>query len=660
MQRTKTPDRQPETFSECAINDIRLLSLVASPVLTGNPGEAVAIVETIDDDCLGYRRALWSFSDRGEPKEISSKEDGTCRLLEVSLDGTKIARVTLSKGKSTVELVTLAANQSETIFEYEGVIAALRFISDTEIVVIVDHYPLDEALGSGTDAPIRIDWLHYKKDGRHGFLEPLSAVWLIDTAKGAKLLHTFTDHVTCMDAADRKVFIALEKRHCDEPLPGGKVFSFDLASMQLSLLWKSPSVIDDLAVTGRSHRVIAVAAEHIDNKPRVPRLWILDMEGSASVLFQSLDQEVEYGVQGDTRPSGKSHLIRAVDDCDDIVFVATVEGDVALYQGDPYEHRPRRISAHGWSVTDFSKPRNGQVAICLESSTNPVELFSLRIDAGAQNKVQALSNFNGSWVEKTEIRIPEQIEVLGSDGLSLSGFLLRPLGAKPTPLLVRIHGGPHVCYGSGFDFEAQVALSRGTSVLMPNLRGSSGRGSAIRALTVGEWGDMDYDDLSKFVDYAVLDIRIDPSHLYIQGGSYGGYLTNWALTQTQRFTAAISERSISSLLSKYGTSDNGFSTNKLEMGGVDIFDDGISFLLSRSPLFLAQKITTPLLLIHGEKDYRCPIEQSEQLFVALRRLGKEAVLVRFPDESHSLSYFGRPDYRIGRLSLIMSWLEEHL
>src|SRR5205823_9191223 len=145
----------------------------------------------------------------------------------------------------------------------------------------------------------------------------------------------------------------------------------------------------------------------------------------------------------------------------------------------------------------------------------------------------------------------------------------------------------------------------------------------------------------------------------LAGGSYGGYLVNWALTRTNRFRAAVSERSISNLLSKYGTSDNGFTVNRFEMGGVDLFDDGVITLLERSPLRHATAIGTPLLLIHGENDYRCPIEQSEQLFVALRRLGRTAKFVRFPGESHSLTTGGRPDHRVARLGLILDWLAEH-
>jgi dipeptidyl aminopeptidase/acylaminoacyl peptidase len=177
-------------------------------------------------------------------------------------------------------------------------------------------------------------------------------------------------------------------------------------------------------------------------------------------------------------------------------------------------------------------------------------------------------------------------------------------------------------------------------VLLPNPRGSAGRGGEFRALTVGEWGGRDHTDLMAFVDGMIETGVADPARLFLTGGSYGGFLTNWTLTRTTRFRAAVTERSISNFLSKLGTSDNGFTVNRYELGGADVFDDGATTLLERSPL-------------------RHAIEQSEQLFVALRRLGRQARFVRFPGESHALATAGRPDHRITRLGMIISWLADH-
>jgi dipeptidyl aminopeptidase/acylaminoacyl peptidase len=190
------------------------------------------------------------------------------------------------------------------------------------------------------------------------------------------------------------------------------------------------------------------------------------------------------------------------------------------------------------------------------------------------------------------------------------------------------------------------------------MRGTAGLGAATRAGSVGEWGRGDREDVLAAVDAAVDAGVADPERLYVAGGSYGGFLVNSLLTVTDRFRAAVSERSVSNLVSKIGTSDNGFTVNRFELGGLDLPADA-GAIWERSPLSAVDRIRTPLLLVHGEDDQRCPIEQSEQLFVALRRAGRECRFLRVPGESHSLATAGRPDRRIRRLTEILAWLDSH-
>ncbi len=269
-----------------------------------------------------------------------------------------------------------------------------------------------------------------------------------------------------------------------------------------------------------------------------------------------------------------------------------------------------------------------------------------------------LSAVARSWADRLCPVAPQDVTVTRPDGIEVHGVLYRS-GPGPRPLLVRLHGGPHMTAGHAFDLETQLLVGAGYSVLAPNMGGSAGRGTGFRERSVGQWGLADYDEVMAFTDWAVAAGAADEERLYLAGGSYGGYLVNWALTRTMRFRAAISERSVSNLVSKLGTSDNGFTVNRFEFGGADLFDDSVAVLLDRSPLMHAAAIRTPVLLIHGEADQRCPIEQSEQLFAALRRLGREAVFLRFPGESHALPTGGRPDRRAARLAAILDWLAGH-
>jgi dipeptidyl aminopeptidase/acylaminoacyl peptidase len=404
-----------------------------------------------------------------------------------------------------------------------------------------------------------------------------------------------------------------------------------------------------LARTG-SGALVAVSTAASGQSATPPRLWLLDGSGGARDAFPELDIEVERATVGDSRPRGASRLLAAGPGPDEVLFLATVGTDVALHRGDLGAGTATRLSDPGTTVTDFSPAAGDRVAVCVESPTTPVELKLLDLTTGAE---LAATGLNSAWVTAAEPVRPEPFTVDELDGL------LYRAEESVGPLVVRVHGGPHMAFGSSFDLESQLLVSAGYRVLLPTRRGGAGRGATFRAASVDEWGRADLTELLAFADAAVERAVADPDRLYLAGGSYGGYLINWTLTRTDRFRAAISERSIANLLSKYGTSDNGSTVNRYEFGGVDLFDEDSAQLWERSPLRHAANIRTPVLLLHGENDHRCPIEQSEQLFTALRRLGREARFVRFPGESHGLAVAGRPDRRLTRLELILDWLRDH-
>jgi dipeptidyl aminopeptidase/acylaminoacyl peptidase len=227
------------------------------------------------------------------------------------------------------------------------------------------------------------------------------------------------------------------------------------------------------------------------------------------------------------------------------------------------------------------------------------------------------------------------------------------------PALVNIHGGPHAQYGDRFFDEFLVYAGAGYAVIYANPRGSMGSTEAFSRAVTGDWGGGDAADILAVVDDALSRYPlIDPTRLGIMGGSYGGYLTSSIVTQTDRFVAACSERALNSFASFAGTSDIGFwfSTGEL---GTSPFDDPDT-AARHSPLTYASRITTPMLIIHSEQDLRCPIEQAEQLHVALLLAGKVSRFVRFANADHELSRTGRPRQRLERFRHILDWFEPYL
>ncbi len=197
-------------------------------------------------------------------------------------------------------------------------------------------------------------------------------------------------------------------------------------------------------------------------------------------------------------------------------------------------------------------------------------------------------------------------------------------------------------------------------MIYTNPRGSQGYGEDFTRAVIGDWGGGDYDDVIAGLDEALARYDfIDPERVGVMGGSYGGFMTSWAVGHTDRFKAACSERALNTHYSMFGTSDIGHSFPEQHSGGQLPYDD-ITWYLKHSPLTYAKDITTPLLILHAEDDLRCPIEQAEQLFVALKKQRKEVMFVRFPDESHEMSRSGKPRHRLERFHYILDWFAKHL
>jgi dipeptidyl aminopeptidase/acylaminoacyl peptidase len=256
---------------------------------------------------------------------------------------------------------------------------------------------------------------------------------------------------------------------------------------------------------------------------------------------------------------------------------------------------------------------------------------------------------------------PERLPVRTGDGVEIDAWVIKPPGLREGvryPLILEIHGGPHAMYGYSLMHEFQALVSQGYVVAYGNPRGSTGYGQQFVTAALGDWGGIDYQDVMAIVDAACELDFVDQQRLGVTGGSYGGYLTNWIVTQTDRFNAAVTQRSSSNRHSIFGTSDLIWSFSEWEFNGLPFNE--VDFYYDRSPISHVESVTTPILLLASEQDHRCPIEQSEQFFTALKRLRRTAEFVRFPNESHNLSRSGRPDRRLERLRLMMGWFGRFL
>lgn len=655
--------------------DLHRLRIVGSPAVAPDGSVVVSVQRSASDAAYAHR--LWRLGEGAEPSPVVDEDGAWAELAaRFSPDGTHLAFVSDRSGDRKVWLHEVDRRLTMPAAALPGSVRQVLWIDQRQLLALVDTpAPVYEP-----GIPASVSWLRYKSDGRATFFERPSELWRASIGEPWQRLATPFGRITALDVSSRLVAYALAPLCSDTIDDTVQVRQLRLDTEQDSLLWSCPAPIDALALSDTQASVVAVTAGRPGPQPHQRGLWRVRPDSPPEELFAAADLSFEYAVQGDAHRAEPPARMAVPLPGGAILAAATAGEDVALFSGDPGTGTLRRLTAPGSSVTDFAVSRAGRLAVCLESPGRPAELFvgdlpapalggtppraatNTTTIAGADTglaDVRIWTHANDPWASDAGMALPTRMTATAADGTVLSGLLYLAAGPGPHPLLVRVHGGPHLTSGTSFNFEVQTQVSAGYAVLLPNIRGSAGWGQAFRSAIMDQWGRLDYSDLMTLVDAAVERPEIDAERLYLAGGSYGGFLTNWTVTQTNRFRAAVSERSISNFTSKYGTSDNGFLFNRNELGGADLFDESVAELVDRSPLRHAASIRTPLLLLHGEDDQRCPIEQSEQLFVALRRLGREATMVRFAGESHEFGTRGRPDHRIARLRLILSWLDGH-
>ncbi|NTU81690.1 MAG: S9 family peptidase [Chloroflexales bacterium] len=352
-----------------------------------------------------------------------------------------------------------------------------------------------------------------------------------------------------------------------------------------------------------------------------------------------------------------------------VLFMAGAQGDAHIYAiglpATPTYMHGETIVAGRRIVSDFDIGHDGTVAFIAGAPDNPCDLF-VRSPDGAERQITGL---NSQLLAQRIISPIEEIRFPAPDGQEVQGWVLYPPtpeisredapAAQQHPLAAYIHGGPHVMWGPGFRsmwHEWQTAAAEGYIVFFCNPRGSDGYGEAWRDAIRGRWGEADAPDIQAGIDFLIAQGRVDPARVAVTGGSYGGYMTAWLLGHTDRFACGVAARGVYNLISQHSTSD-AHELIEIEFNGYPW--EMAEELWDHSPLAHAHKITTPLLLLHSELDFRVPISEAEQLFAFLRRQKKVVELVRYPREGHELTRSGEPNHRADHIRRTLAWFNRY-
>ncbi|MGC9165244.1 MAG: S9 family peptidase [Thermoprotei archaeon] len=431
----------------------------------------------------------------------------------------------------------------------------------------------------------------------------------------------------------------------------------DIKSHEIVKLTKSNMMIHDLDwdptskyLAFRGHNLHRGLATHT-------KVWLLNVQNGEILLLTDTDKDTTNSMNSDVRGPSSSWKIQWIDNY--IYFHIANRGNVELCRVNTKKDMERVISGD-FVVEDFSVSKDF-IAVTLMNSVTLPELYIYR------SGLEKITSFNDTFLSEVELRKPEHFSFKASDGEIIDGWILKPFNFdknKKYPAILYIHGGPATAYGEGFIHEFHVLSTENFAVIFTNPRGSTGYSESFRDIR-GNYGNRDYLDLMEALDYVIKNYTfIDENRIGVIGGSYGGFMTNWIIGHTDRFKAAVTDRSISNWISDYGTTDIGFYFNEDQIAGEfgrPFWDEKwFNKYWDSSPLKYASNIKTPLLIIHSLEDYRCWLDQALQLFTILKVRNIPARLILFPKENHDLSRKGKPKHRAERLKNITEWFKKYL
>jgi dipeptidyl aminopeptidase/acylaminoacyl peptidase len=429
----------------------------------------------------------------------------------------------------------------------------------------------------------------------------------------------------------------------DEPWRTNSLYALDVASGEESrILDGSHNIYSPLP--SPDGKWLAYFSRVVDVTDIPSSLVVMSTDGTDSrVITAQYDREVE-----DFTWSVDSQL----------VFTLSSEGTVNPYRYEPQSDASEQLHSGLYDIEQITVNADGMLAMSVSTPHNPQELYTLDGDTFAE-----ATTFNHAWLSEVYVQEVHELRFQSPHG-EVQGWYIKPVGyedGKTYPLALNIHGGPHATWSYSTKtmwHEWQFHAACGYAVFYCNPHGSGGYGEAFMRKLHGAWGPVAMDDIMAGVD-AFLELGIaDPDRMAITGGSYGGYMTAWIVGHTDRFKSAVSQRGVYNINSFYGTSDVPvLMSNEFDAEPWENHDA----LWDNSPLKYATNITTPLLLIHSENDFRVPIEQAEQLFAWVRRGTNTPVhMIRYPREGHELSRSGEPEHRVHRLTEMVNWFDKYI
>ncbi len=657
-----TPASEPRLLT---LDDLSQIREVSQPAISPDGGWVAYTVRTVDTAADKRTTDIWMASWDGAQTHQLTFTKQSESSPRFSPDGKYLAFLSGRGADPEVDqvwLMSCAGGEARRLTDFKGDVLDYVWSPDGGRLALIVEDPdpdeLDRAATKDDEKPPRpivIDRFQFKQD-EEGYLRRERAhlyLFDVETSKAAPLTPGGFNEALPAWSPDGSSIVFAGKRgeefdrhnnwdlYVIEAKPGAEPRRLTVNDVpDCDPDWESrpawsPDGKSIAYVQGGPQRLIYYA---------LTQIAVIPAEGgSPRLLAPRLDRNA-------SRPAwsaGGSSILFLLED-DRSVHLASVESS-----GGKLERLDDPLPGGDRVVEDFAVGPSGRIALLTTTARAPSELVG--IEEGSEPR--ALSRQNEELLSKVKLAPLEDISFKSKDGTVINGLFLEPAAYEPGrryPTLLMIHGGPVGQFQREFDLEWQLFAARGYAVVAANPRGSSGRGEEFQKAIYADWGNKDAQDVLAAVDHLVARGIADPDHLGVGGWSYGGMLTNYVIAQDTRFKAAVSGASISNILAGYGT-DQYIREYEAELGPpwktADLWMK-ISF-----PFLHADRIVTPTLFLCGEEDFNVPLLNSEQMYQALKSLGRDTRLVIYPGEYHGLA---RPSFRRDRLERYLAWYDEHV
>ena len=640
---------------------------VSAPQISPDGTRVVYQLEWADKMADAFHSNLWIVGSDGKDNRPLTQGKHRDTGATWSPDGKRLAYLSTRSGRPQIAVRWMDSGEEAQLTNLDVAVSNLSWSPDSKWIAYFSRVAVKPAWtikstppptgAKWTEGPSIVTKLKWRSDGVGGaglVPESVAHLFVIPADGGAARQVTQGDFNHNGPAAwtpDGKTIVlsAARRPDPDAVLFPGNLYAVDLASGNARKIVDRNGPESDPVVSPDGKSVAFLGFEDRGKSNHSARLWVVGLDGNGlKLLGASLDNNYHSpvwkvdssGLYAIVEAKGQSHLY----------FAALLGSVEKLTNGN------MRIATAYAASDSVSLSKNGKMAMTSSSPAESKDVFSMALGAGGAPL--RLTNVNEGLLSANKPGRTEELTWKSFDGKEMQGWVILPPtfdAAKKYPLILDIHGGPHTMYGVEFQHQMQMFAARGFVVFYTNPRGSTGYGEEFGDIIHAKYPGDDYHDLMTGVDAVLAKGYIDPGKLYVTGGSGGGLLTAHIVTQTTRFAAAVSQYPVTNWFTEAGSSDIGLLITRWMKA---MPWENPQQYIARSPVFQANKIKTPTMVLTGEEDWRTPIAQSEEFYFTMKAQGLDTVLVRFPREPHGIRG-AFPSHRILKVEHILAWFERH-